>query len=234
LPTLLAFVCYFALLQFQIRPYIFEAFIAPSNSMAPTLLGPHVQGTCPQCGAPNYGTYFAGSLGTRFPQRMICDQFHVATTSDFDNYIYPSDRFLVAKFLPPRRWDLVVFQFPGDPSRSYVMRLVGLPGETIHLEDGAVWINGEKLTPPESLQGIEYSSPSVRGTRFQFSGSAERPAKLADDEYFVLGDFSEMSNDSRLWLQGAPGHNPFAVPQSYLQGVVTHIYWPPERWRALR
>jgi hypothetical protein len=37
-----------------------------------------------------------------------------------------------------------------------------------------------------------------------------------------------------LWLEGAPGHPPYAVPESYLHGVVTHVYWPPQRWRILR
>ena len=62
----------------------------------------------------------------------------------------------------------------------------------------------------------------------------DRPAKLGADEYFVLGDFSQQAADSRLWETGAPGHPTYAVPQSYLIGVVTHIYWPPSRWRILR
>ena len=61
-----------------------------------------------------------------------------------------------------------------------------------------------------------------------------RPAKLGDDEYFVLGDFSPQAKDSRLWREGAPGHTPYAVPASHIRGVVTHIYWPPKRWRILR
>jgi hypothetical protein len=66
------------------------------------------------------------------------------------------------------------------------------------------------------------------------SGTKDRPAVLADDEYFVLGDFSAQSSDSRWWYEGAPGHNPYAVPRSHVRGVVTHIYWPPQRWRVLR
>jgi hypothetical protein len=62
----------------------------------------------------------------------------------------------------------------------------------------------------------------------------DHSARLGEDEYFVLGDFSAMSKDSRLWGEGAPGHHPFAVPESHLRGVVTHIYWPPDRWRILR
>ena len=56
---------------------------------------------------------------------------------------------------------------------------------------------------------------------------------LADDEYFVLGDFTWRSVDSRFWEEGAVGHNPYAVPESHLHGVVTHIIWPPSRWRGV-
>ena len=164
---------------------------------------------------------------------MICGNFHVDQVSELPQDVFPPDRFLVAKFLAPKRWDLVVFQYPENPSTRYVKRLVGLPGETIHIEDGAVWVNGTKLEPPPSLHGIEYLSelPDFRG---ELWGSKERPAALEKDEYFVLGDFSAQSNDSRLWKHSPTGKHPFAVPESHLRGVVTHVYWPPQRWRIFR
>lgn len=103
------------------------------------------------------------------------------------------------------------------------MRLVGLPGETVHIEDGAVWINGNRVEHPETIHGLNYVSEFPR-MRVDLVGSKERPAVLGNDEYFVLGDFSPVSMDSRLWEQGAAGHNTFAVPQSYIRGVVTHVY----------
>lgn len=113
------------------------------------------------------------------------------------------------------------------------MRLVGLPGEAIQIEGGAVWANGKELTPPDSLRGIEYLS-ELPGTYTDLWGSKDNRALLGDDEYFVLGDFSAQSKDSRLWKAGAPGHSPFAAPAPHIYGVVTHIYWPPQRWRVLR
>ena len=67
------------------------------------------------------------------------------------------DRILVCKLIEPRRWDLMVFRFPDDPSLNYVKRLVGLPGEKLEIRDGAVWINDEKIEPPASVAGIQYS-----------------------------------------------------------------------------
>ena len=144
--------------------------------------------------------------------RMICGSFHVNQVPDVPHQVFRPDRFLVAKFLPPQRWDVVVFQYPENPSTLYMMRLVGLPGETIHLEGGAVWANGNKLEPPDSLRGIEYLS-EIPDWPSHVWGSKEHPAVLGQDEYFVLGDFSPQSKDSRLWEQGAQGHNPFAVPE---------------------
>ncbi len=234
LPTLLAPAVPLALALFLVRPLLCEAFLVPTNSMAPTLLGKHWRGVCPQCDQPNYCSPAHDFYGSPEPPRMICDSFHVTQPPNVDKRVHSGDRFLVAKFLVARRWDLIAFQFPEEPSTLYVKRLVGLPGEKIHIENGSVWVNGQKQIPPESICGIEYLSNLPDGSRTEPWGSKDRPAQLGEDEYFVLGDFSAQARDSRFWERGAPGHNPFAVPESYLKGVVTHTYWPPHRWRIHR
>lgn len=234
LPTLLASAVTLALALLLVRPFLYETFTVPTNSMAPTLLGKHWQSVCPQCGQSNYCSPTNGFYGSPEPPRTICHNFHVTQPTNVDQRVHSGDRFLAAKFLAPRRWDLIVFQFPEEPSTLYVKRLVGLPGEKIHIEDGAVWINGQKQPLPESIRGIEYLSNLPDGSGTEPWGSKDRPAQLGEDEYFVLGDFSAQARDSRFWERGAPGHNPFAVPESYLKGVVTHTYWPPHRWRIHR
>ena len=149
---------------------------------------------------------------------------------------FSGDRLVVSKFIHPQRWDVIVFRYPEDPKTNYCKRLVGLPGETVVIRDGAVWIDGEKQTPPDSCNGLEYLDRILTAWLAMpvLWGSEEKPASLGPDEYFVLGDFSARAKDSRLWQQGAPGHPPYAVPASYIVGVVTHIYWPPSRCRVLR
>jgi signal peptidase I len=165
---------------------------------------------------------------------MICsNEFKPVFVSDFPNEIVGGDRILACKFIAPRRWDLVVFRYPEDPATKYVKRLVGFPGEKLSIRDGAVWINGEKLDPPESLTGIQYS-PTVELYGQVYSGPGSEPVQLGPDEYYVLGDFVQLSSDSRLWKRGAPGHPPYAVPESHLIGVVINIYWPINRWRSFR
>jgi signal peptidase I len=234
LPTLASGAAIAALGLLVVRPFLVETFSVPTNAMAPTLRGNHVQGTCPECGRPTIATVPAFAMGSPSArlQSMICENFHVSQGM-VGTRVFLGDRFLVAKYLKPRRWDLVVFRNPREPSECYVKRLVGLPGEEILIKGGAVWANGTKLTPPDSIREIKYLSefPQARVTVW---GSADHPAQLAADEYFVLGDFSANSEDSRFWTQGAPGHHPFAVPESYVCGIVTHICWPPQRWRILR
>ena len=234
LPTLLTAVFAWAIVLLVFRPFLYEAFSASANAMAPTLLGQCWKGTCPTCGATNYCSPLERRFGRNQPMLMICDNFHTAKSMEQHKQIYPSDRFLVAKFLNPRRWDLVVFQSPNDPTTPFVMRLVGLPGEKIHIEDGSLWIDGDRQTVPKFLNGLRYSSKQPGNNRPILSGSLENPALLGDNEYFVLGDFSDRSMDSRIWESNEPGRNPFAVPESHMKGVVTHTYWPPARWRTHR
>jgi signal peptidase I len=220
-----------------VRPFVLEAFSASGNSMAPTILSSHFIDICPTCGGLAYGSP-PPQDAPHMDRLAICDKFHVhaVTEASSSSTASPnSDKFIAAKYLRPRRWDLVTFRLPSDPKIIYVKRLVGLPGETVVIKDGAISINGQKQDPPTSLNGLTYITEIPHAPPgLQITGAPERPAVLGPDEYFVLGDFSAQSSDSRLWTTGAPGHPPYAVPASYIIGVVTHIYWPPGRWRVLR
>lgn len=156
LPTLIPTIAMILFASLVFQPFVYETFSNPHNSMAPTLLGDHVRSECPQCGRQNYAIprddndYFAQ------PRKLICENFHITENAEIEKQVHSPDHFLVAKFLAPRRWDLIVFQYPEDPSTLLVKRLVGLPGETIRIQDGMVWADGQKLTPPDSLRGIHY------------------------------------------------------------------------------
>ena len=221
---------------FVIRPFAYEAFVAPTNSMAPTILGNHSTGICPRCGASAYG--FVPD-GRRIPRPadglvMMCSkELQSCKVMNISKSVGQPDRFLVSKLHSPRRWDAIVFRLPSDPQVNYVKRLIGLPGDELLIRDGAVWIDGKKLDVPDSLQGIEYLS-SIEWNGVDHFGAGSTPVKLGPDEYFVLGDFSAQAADSRFWETGAPGHPPYAVPRDNVIGVVTHIYWPIGRWRILR
>jgi signal peptidase I len=97
------------------------------------------------------------------------------------------DRVSVTKAVEPlKRGDIVVFDYPRDPSRMFLKRIVGLPGEQIEITDQGVTIDGRPLDEP-------YVLPANRSTR------RSGPTRIQDGEYFVMGDNRRNSEDSRHW-----------------------------------
>lgn len=121
------------------------------------------------------------------------------------------ERIFINKFVyqlePISRGDVVVFRYPFDPAKSYIKRVVGLPGETVRLVNGTVFINGRKLE--EGYVGEEYRDRQ-----------SHAPLVIPPDQYYVLGDRRNSSNDSRVW---GP------VPQQYIYGKAVFAYWPVDR-----
>ena len=106
-----------------------------------------------------------------------------------------------------KRGDTVVFWFPGDRMTSYIKRVIGVPGDTVAVQDGYVIINGKKLVE-------NYVPPEYR------DDSTLAPESIPPDQYFVLGDHRIASNDSRAWG---------LVPRSYIYGKAVFVFWPPDR-----
>ncbi len=206
------------------RPYLVESYMVSDGSMAPTLVGQHLQLACPQCGqAVMVPLSVHVDLMDLMVPAGICEgcqrTWETAELPELQrpagrHEIPPSDRFLVDKTASPRRWDVIVFRYPRDPGTLYVKRLVGLPGELIEIKDGALWVDGRRLTPPPPLEGLRY-----------YQGLPADGFKLSSHEYFVLGDFSQRSYDSRDWG---------GVPADHIVGVVSCRYWPPRRWKVFR
>ena len=234
LPTLLAFVLPTIFVLTVARPFLMESYMISSNAMAPTIIGPTHRDYCKVCGAVCYSSPAQLNQWTNQKQNppSICENFHTNHSESVSKKVYQPDRVLVSKTIQPKRWDLVVFRYPGDLNRVYIMRLIGLPGEKITIKTGSVFANGTQLEIPDTLQGIQYldrmpGAPELWGTQ-------NNPAILGPDEYFVLGDFSIRSSDSRLWPTDATGRSPFAVPKNLVIGVATHTFWPLDRWKIHR
>lgn len=104
------------------------------------------------------------------------------------------------------RGDIIVFWYPKDPEKSYVKRVIGLPGETVEVSSGKILINGTELN--ESYLDTEHnqSLPSFP------------PKKVDEHFYFVMGDNRDNSSDSRYWG---------LVPEKYIYGKAFFRYWNP-------
>lgn len=105
------------------------------------------------------------------------------------------------------RGDIIVFHYPRDPRKSFIKRVIGLPGDRVRVFDGHVYLNGrlmqEPYVPEEFLDSRAY--PEV---------------KVPPDSYYVLGDHRSMSNDSR---------DIGPVARSYIYGKAVFSYWPMEK-----
>lgn len=105
------------------------------------------------------------------------------------------------------RGDIVVFWFPREPNKSYVKRIIGLPGEIVEIRNGKVFINGRELPEP-------YLSPELNRSMATFP-----PKRVEEHHFFVMGDNRDNSSDSRYWG---------TVPEKYIFGRAFFRYWRPE------
>jgi signal peptidase I len=104
------------------------------------------------------------------------------------------------------RGDTVVFLYPGDTSKSYIKRVIGIPGDTVKIDNGTVVVNGKALSEPYVAQDF----------RDQMTWGEQT---IKADEFFVLGDHRSSSNDSRSWGM---------VPRQNIYGKAVFVYWPLE------
>ena len=106
----------------------------------------------------------------------------------------------------PQRMDIIIFKYPDDESKLFIKRIIGLPGETVEVIDGRVYINGSNTSIDDSF---------CKETPLGDFG----PYTVPQDSYFVMGDNRNHSNDSRLWT------NKF-VRRDQIVGKAFLRYWP--------
>ena len=138
---------------------------------------------------------------------FVAQAFRVQGTSMLP-LLHDSERIIVNKFVyrfhPIERGDVVVFWYPRDPSVSFIKRVVGLPGDTVELRNGALFVNGRHTTEV-------YLKPQFR------DDETRPPVQVSKGHYYVLGDHRNSSNDSRNWGE---------VPEKYIYGKAFFRFWP--------
>jgi signal peptidase I len=140
---------------------------------------------------------------------FIIQPFYIPSGSMEPTFVV-GDHVLVNKFVyrftKPARGEVIVFRYPLDPSKDYIKRIVGFPGETVEIKNSHVYISGKKLN--ESYAATEMGTPDFG------------PIKVPANKLFVLGDNRNNSADSRAWGM-LPGRN--------ILGKAIFLYWPPDR-----
>jgi len=138
-----------------------------------------------------------------------------------NKFIYGAKIPFMDKNLPavrqPRPGDVVVFIYPENPKKDFIKRLVAVEGETVEIENGTIFINGQPLLDTVFSQRYYYN-------RGEF-GQEGKKIVVPKNSIFVLGDNSASSQDSRFWG---------FVPRKNILGKAILIYWPPQRIRIIK
>jgi len=119
----------------------------------------------------------------------------------------------------PRRGDVIVFQFPQDPSKDFIKRCVATGGETVEIKEKQVYVNGRALDEPY----VRHTDPNIRPAGFDFRDNFG-PFTVPKGEMFMMGDNRDNSNDSRYWG---------TLPMDLVKGRAMFLYWswdPDRNW----
>lgn len=124
----------------------------------------------------------------------------------------PFTKYRLPGFTKPQRGDVIVFIFPEEPKKDYIKRLIALGGETVEIKDGRILIDGKLVEDPEIAKTYYVNLGTY--------GQTNQSIKVPKNFYFVLGDNSPNSRDSRYWG---------FVPENNLIGRAEFIWWPLTR-----
>jgi len=176
-------------LAIVIRTFLIQAYKIPSGSMEPTLLvGDHI--------LVNKIIY-----GLRMPDSIF--GFQLIPGLPYGHYLF--------RLEPIHRNDVIVFVFPPDPTKDFIKRVIGLPGDTIAVKNGHVWLNGSPMDDPHAHYEVPDTERSPISPRDNFG-----PVTVPPEHIFVMGDNRDRSYDSRFWG---------FVDEDAVEGRATVIYW---------
>jgi signal peptidase I len=114
-------------------------------------------------------------------------------------------------FRKPHRGDVIVFQFPQDPTKDFIKRAIATAGETISIRDKKVSVDGRQLTEPYAI----HSDPSIKPAGYDYRDNYG-PFTVGPNQMFMMGDNRDNSNDSRYWG---------ALDMDLVKGHAMFIYW---------
>lgn len=153
--------------------------------------------------------------------QFLLRPFEVKGDSMYPNFY--NDSFVLTniiglKFQEPKLGDVIVFKAPPDPEKAFIKRVIGIPGDTLMLKNGSVYLNGTLLDESAYLKSTVKTNPGA------FLKEDEQ-LKVPPGEYFVMGDNRPFSSDSREWG---------FVKQDAITGFSFFVYWPPQEAKLIK
>ena len=202
------------ILAFVLRAFMLEAFVIPTGSMAPRLMGEHYDLKCVACGYEySYGWDHQGSVKRGSKVTLVgaqCPSCTHAFATDNMVYINGGDRVLVLKYLykvaEPKPFDVVVFRNPQSNANNYIKRLIGLPGETIEIVNGDVFVTQPGGSPeirrkPDRAQKVMWQI--ISDNDYQPDLKKLKEANLALDKPRRWAPLD--ASQSQLWTKSSDG-----------------------------
>lgn len=174
--------------------------------------------------------WFGGLIIVLFILRM----YIFTPTSVSGNSMNPTmidrERVIAMKNSDIKRFDVITFQAPDQPSKNYIKRVIGLPGDSIEIKDDILYINGEATEEPyleeyknnPTEKTVPYGLPLTQDFDMKESLGVE---VVPENSYFVMGDNRQNSNDSRRIG---------FIEKEKVLGDVKFVYWPPANWGTFK
>ena len=157
----------------------------------------------------------------KIPSGSMIPTFQVGDRIFVNKFLYGAKVPFLNANLPavrqPARGDIIVFISPDAPKKDFVKRLIAVGGERVEIKDGKIIVNGKAVEEPSSIRSVYYYNGGDYGKEGQV-------IDVPKDSYFVLGDNSASSRDSRFWG---------FVPKKNLLGKAIVIYWPIHRMKTI-
>lgn len=193
------------ILAFLFRAFVAEAFVIPTGSMAPTLMGAHKDTVCEHCGKQyqaSASNEFDSNSGARTDSLVIastcptCRGINAYDLANNPNHAsFSGDRILVSKFdyvlHNPERWDVIVFKYPLNARMNYIKRLVGLPGEKLLVKGGDVYVRSNESDPWTIARKPPHK---IRAMRQAVADTKYQPAALIEAGWPSLWQPAPMKN----------------------------------------
>jgi signal peptidase I len=230
------------ILALVVRGFEAQAFVIPTGSMAPTLMGRHKEIACPQCGftyAVNASQEAEAHSASQFVYSGLCvncryQAMHLDSVPSFKGdrilvMMFPYDLPFLPGSGPPDRWDIVVFRYPEDPEVSYIKRLVGLPGETIRIYHGDVFV---KSAGSETFAQARKPMRHQVATQLTVYDDRYRPRSLNGK-----ADWQRWRSDAPGWKLVDPTGSRYqsegGSKDEWVELRYRHLVPDPEQWEAI-